>query len=291
MRSTFSSPFPGETLRLDRHFRLHGPGAAGSEQSASCRPWTTGGEVSGSPRIRTRLVPFHGGWFLFLGYELVRQIEPSIRTQDPPAGPVAFATRIPVALVRNRRSGQAWIVAEPATGGDAALLRQDIRACRRSRMRRRPGEAAGDRDHRAGSRGISRAPSTRIRQLIARGDVYQVNLARRWTATVSPGLQARRHLSPAASDESGAVRRHRHAGRLVADQFVAGTPRPQPGRRGGNPARLPARGRPPMIPALEEARRRDLLANPKERAEHIMLIDLERNDLGRISRARLRGGR
>jgi anthranilate synthase component 1 len=32
----------------------------------------------------------------------------------------------------------------------------------------------------------------------------------------------------------------------------------------------------------EGSQRRELLANPKERAEHIMLIDLERNDLGRI---------
>jgi len=27
----------------------------------------------------------------------------------------------------------------------------------------------------------------------------------------------------------------------------------------------------------------ELAAHPKERAEHIMLIDLERNDLGRVS--------
>jgi anthranilate synthase component 1 len=34
----------------------------------------------------------------------------------------------------------------------------------------------------------------------------------------------------------------------------------------------------------DEALSRELLAHPKERAEHIMLIDLERNDLGRVCR-------
>jgi anthranilate synthase component 1 len=37
-------------------------------------------------------------------------------------------------------------------------------------------------------------------------------------------------------------------------------------------------------PALDEALARELLADPKERAEHVMLLDLGRNDLGRVCR-------
>jgi anthranilate synthase component 1 len=36
--------------------------------------------------------------------------------------------------------------------------------------------------------------------------------------------------------------------------------------------------------AADSALSRELLAHPKERAEHVMLIDLERNDLGRVCR-------
>jgi anthranilate synthase component 1 len=38
-------------------------------------------------------------------------------------------------------------------------------------------------------------------------------------------------------------------------------------------------------PAVDAAREADLLADPKENAEHVMLVDLARNDLGRVARA------
>jgi anthranilate synthase component 1 len=37
--------------------------------------------------------------------------------------------------------------------------------------------------------------------------------------------------------------------------------------------------------AVDQARERELLADPKENAEHVMLVDLARNDLGRVARA------
>jgi anthranilate synthase component 1 len=273
--------FPGETLYLDRQFRLHGPGAAGSGNQflPVLDDWWR--SVRQPPPDTDAVVPFHGGWFLFLGYELVRQIEQSIRTQDPPAGPVAFATRIPVALVRNRRSAQAWIVADPAHRGEAALLEQDIRALRPQRDVTASGDVLVS--------GITEPDPVaflgavdRIRQLIARGDVYQVNLARRWTATVSPDLrpadiyQRLRRTNPAPY--SGIA--------TLGDwSVISSSPERLVRSRHGRVDTRPIAGTRPTAddPGLEEARRRDLLANPKERAEHIMLIDLERNDLGRIS--------
>jgi len=38
-----------------------------------------------------------------------------------------------------------------------------------------------------------------------------------------------------------------------------------------------------LIPAQDEANAAELLADPKERAEHIMLVDLARNDVGRVA--------
>ena len=69
------------------------------------------------------------------------------------------------------------------------------------------------------------------------------------------------------------------------------------GRRRCSRARSPARVRAASTAAEDGRLRADLLADEKERAEHVMLVDLGRNDLGRVSRAghgdgrRAHGGR
>jgi anthranilate synthase component 1 len=53
--------------------------------------------------------------------------------------------------------------------------------------------------------------------------------------------------------------------------------------RGDKIETRPIAGTRPRFPGDDVAERiRDLVGNPKERAEHVMLIDLERNDLGRV---------
>lgn len=271
--------FPGETLRLDQHFHLHGPLTAASNGFLpALDAWWRSIQLPRGPDLS---LPFTGGWFLFLGYELVRQIEPGISTPAPLAGPVAFATRIPVALVRNRRAKRAWIVSEDGQAAAVDILRNDIRTCHGPLRHDLPGRQLA-------SEIIEPAPGDylvaveEIRRRIARGDVYQVNLARHWRATLGTGVQpidiyARlRGTNPAP-----------YAGIATLDGWtlISSSPERLVRSRGGVVESRPIAGTRPTTddPALEEVQRRDLLANPKERAEHIMLIDLERNDLGRIS--------
>ena len=44
-------------------------------------------------------LPFHGGWFLYLGYELAEEIEPGLKLHDDALLPTAFAVRCPAALI------------------------------------------------------------------------------------------------------------------------------------------------------------------------------------------------
>ncbi len=273
--------FPGETLRLDHNFRVHSShGRAGDSFLLALDEWWRGSQVPTDPGL---VLPFHGGWFLFLGYELAGQIEPSIRVPDPPEGPVAVATRIPVALVRNRQTGRAWIVAESGHGDAVAELRRDLAACASSprsstrEVRLVTGICEPD-------PGEFLAAVAEIRRLITRGDVYQVNLARRWHAAVSPGVNPAdiyrelRRTNPAP-----------YAGIATFGDWalISSSPERLVRSRGGVVETRPIAGTRPTAahPSLEDAQRRDLLANPKERAEHIMLIDLERNDLGRVSQS------
>lgn len=272
--------FPGHTLSLDERFLLDG--AQGSERQRflpALDEWWRSNRVAVDPR---QALPFHGGWFIYLGYELVKQIEPSIQVTVPPTGPVAFATRIPVALVRNRRTGMAWIVAESTHAQAVDELRHDL-----ERYAATLPVSAPTRESQVTSLSEPRAELflaavAEVRQRIARGDVYQVNLARHWLATVRDGVRPADIYSRLRQSNPAP-----YAGIAAHGDWtlISSSPERLVRSRAGTVETRPIAGTRPTAdhPSLEEARRHELLANPKERAEHIMLIDLERNDLGRIS--------
>jgi anthranilate synthase component 1 len=123
---------------------------------------------------------------------------------------------------------------------------------------------------------------SRIRELIYDGELIQCVISRRWEVTPAPEpmavYQALSSLNPSpyhfylelpdgvllgASPELLV----RQADEELTVRPIAGTR-----RRGANSAE-------------DEALEEEMLADPKERAEHIMLVDLGRNDLGRVSSA------
>ena len=122
----------------------------------------------------------------------------------------------------------------------------------------------------------------RAQEYIRAGDIYQVILSQRFAVPV-PGLdslavyRALRRLNPSPYmfllDTGGAWLAGASPERLVRLEQGRVDMRPLAGtRRRGATA------------AEDEALAAELSADPKERAEHVMLIDLTRNDLGRVSR-------
>jgi para-aminobenzoate synthetase component I len=115
----------------------------------------------------------------------------------------------------------------------------------------------------------------RVRTAIGRGDVYHVNLVGHagvpYTGDPRPAL-ARVAALPGA----------RYGGVLTGAGWAIGCASPETlvEVRAGRVATRPIKG---TRPATAEGRR-DLLASAKERAEHIMIVDLERNDLARTAK-------
>ncbi len=222
-------------------------------------------------------LPFRGGWLLYLGYELAATIEPGLRlpANDGPL-PTALALRCPAAVLVDRREACCWLIAEPHHANLLDQMTADI-----ERIVPAPSSLP------LLAEVIEDAPESylagvqRIHDYLRAGDVFQVNLSRAWRAryesAVTPAAlyASLRQANPAPFAAmlqwQGAAVLSSSPERLVCVRGDSVQTRPIAGTR----ARFAGDD--------DKARRDELVGHPKERAEHVMLIDLERNDLGRIA--------
>nr|WP_223846341.1 aminodeoxychorismate synthase component I [Wenzhouxiangella sp. AB-CW3] len=223
-------------------------------------------------------LPFCGGWFVYLGYELAGEIEPGLAL--PPAGdglPVALARRCPAALLKDHLRDETWLVAEDAESLEAA--RADVATAPRSINQLPVPDLRVTAD--AGERFTEGV--RRIREWILDGDVFQVNLSRAWQGQsdhpIDP-LALYQALAQANPAPFAAL------ARLPGGTVLSSSPERLVEVRDGQVQTRPIAGTRPRgtSAGLDESLSRELVSHPKERAEHIMLIDLERNDLGRVCR-------
>jgi anthranilate synthase component I len=245
-----------------------------SQPSAASRGRGTDEELS---------LPFTGGWLLYLGYELAQQIEGRLRLPKPAAGPIAQAIRVPAAIVHEHGSSRAWIVAEPAARSSIEQILDDIRqlppeSAQPSPMELLAGAVQEDEPERY------LLAVERALEYIAAGDVYQANLSRGWRAVLNAGVRPdqlyRRLRETNPGPFSGIAQ-------LQDLAVISSSPERLVDVRDGWVTTRPIAGTRPRghDHAADLDLARELHAHPKERAEHVMLIDLERNDLGRVCEA------
>jgi anthranilate synthase component I len=291
---------PRAALWLDAQGRLGSSGivARGESFLSALEHWwlaerSVGGGDAGAE------IPFAGGWALYLGYEMAEEVEPRL-TLPPSTLPWrAFALRTPCALVHVHSTDRVFAVAESDAADALDVLSSD--AERAQRMSEALPESMPEPTHPRvhmprGLRISEEEPARflervrRAQEYIGAGDIYQANLSRDWlielpeagaegsgwsVAELYGRLSAANPAPFAALVQWGGVallssspeRLIRVCGREVETRPIAGT-RPRSRSPGGDAAEAAA-----------------LVAHPKERAEHIMLIDLERNDLGRVCEA------
>jgi anthranilate synthase component 1 len=238
-------------------------------------------EPANSARV-AKTLPFLGGWFVYLGYEVVAEIEPRVKLQPADAPFSAFALRVGNFAVHDVEADRVYAVSQRADAAAHARLVADLTEA---------GKTKPVRAHQPVLAAIEEEPEelflARVRAAkahIAAGDIYQANLSRRWSLRLRNGADAAhvydalRHANPApfaASVQlpgmsifsSSPERLLQITGREISTRPIAGTR----ARQGS---------------AEQDLRdTAELVAHPKERAEHVMLIDLERNDLGRVCEA------
>ena len=248
-------------------------------------------------------IPFAGGAAGLFAYELGGRFEripaPARNPWKLPDVDLGFYDRGIVFdhLKRNSFVFRWFDGKEAARSGYAECVRETEKVFSKYDLKKQAanrGRSAADRDKIAADQGRIAARLTgnpahrrkqfmesvrKIREHIRRGDVYQVNLSQIIQIILSTHpydlYLKQAALNPTAfaayADFGGHTlvsaspeRLIRVEGRRVSTRPIAGT-RP----RSANPVRDRALGS-------------ELLLSPKERAEHVMLVDLERNDLGRV---------
>jgi anthranilate synthase component 1 len=236
--------------------------------------WDKAGQLSDQEETR---LPFHGGWFVYLGYELLHQLEPSVPIKQPASAfPLAALARIPAAIMVDHIEGQTYLFAEEAYSHLLEDLRTDLSCVSNYTGSPVKVNALEEEDERIFLQGVAE-----IKRYILEGDVFQVNLARQWRARIehqdsAAGIYAQlRESNPAPF--AGIANFGKY-------QIISSSPERLAKVRDGVIETRPIAGTHPRasLPEEDDRLRLQLIASPKERAEHIMLVDLERNDLGRV---------
>ena len=217
-----------------------------------------------------------GGWALLIGYEAASQVEPVLHLPAARGAlPVAVALRIDAAIEHDRSTGVATLHAIDTAC--AHRMERDLADAGRLAPLPawQPPQQVDVDEPRRFTDGVRH-----VLEYLAAGDVFQANLSRGWTARFDGAVD------PAALFAQ--LRRNNPA--PFAGLFATGTgtvvsasPERLVSVQGDLVETRPIAGTRPRLPGDDEADRiRELVGHPKERAEHVMLIDLERNDLGRV---------
>lgn len=225
-------------------------------------------------------LPFLGGWFVYLGYELAAEIEPSLTLHADPLLPAAFAVRCPVALIYDHAHKACHFVCE--AHGEVAL--QQIRADIAKLPERGIETAAQTPQITMEAPAKFKSAVARAMKYIAAGDVYQANLSRLWSATVSEKVSSAGIYASLCKTNPGPFAGVAH---WQDTSIISSSPERLVRVRNGEISTRPIAGtrRRGDNEADDDGLCAELFAHPKERAEHIMLVDLERNDLGRVCEA------
>ena len=225
--------------------------------------------------IASSQLPFTGGWFVFLGYEVLKAIEPAVVCHDFPFEyPLAFASRCPAAVIVDHCNMQTILVTENEHH-HLDQMAADIEQLASASQSASFDIAVSEDASRSYENGVNR-----ILEYIRAGDVFQVNLSRAWQGRLSGELDSISLYESLCRNNPApfACLIHHQQGDIIGSS----PERLVRSRQGWAEVRPIAGTRPRSGNEQDQQWLHELRTDHKELAEHVMLIDLERNDLGKI---------
>jgi anthranilate synthase component 1 len=250
--------------------------------------------------IRPGLPRFCGGLAGYFGYDLVRFIEPRLgpcSKPDPVGTPDMLFLLVDELAIVDSLQGKLYLVVYanahlPDAWAKANKRLRELRA-RLARAVHEPLLAPSEEvpEFRVFAREDYLEAARKARELIMAGDVMQVQIGqlirKRFAHPPLALYRALRSINPSPYMyyyDFGDFQVVGASPEILVRQELLDTEEPEAATRITIRPIAGTRRR-GLSPQQDEALARELLADPKERAEHLMLIDLARNDLGRIARA------
>ncbi|MEA2498343.1 MAG: anthranilate synthase component [Actinomycetota bacterium] len=242
------------------------------------------------------LPPFHGGAVGFIGYDCVRELE---RLPDPPPDDLhlpdlcLLLTRTFVAL--DHLAQRAFVITNVPSGGDPDAAYDDaVERCEEVILKlQAPVESAASQLGDSDLEFIAAVPDEEYTAWVAAakehiyaGDIFQVVPSRRFEAPLEgSAFNAYRVLRTINPSPYMYFLRFGASGDSPALEIAGSSPEPLVRVMGDVIVTRPIAGTRGRGETAEEdaALASDLLSDEKERAEHVMLVDLARNDVGKVA--------
>ena len=230
--------------------------------------------------VKDKKLPFFGGWFVYFGYELSKEIEPKLNIPDSPFElPTAFASRVKTAIIYDHIDDQIFLVSEDKE--KFKKICEDVESDFHQMNKVKNNFFGSIELLNKGSDEEHQRQVKKCIKYIFQGEIFQANLSRLWNYRVDKGIGATDIYSQLRlknpSPFSGLVN--------YKNSFIISS----------SPERLvsvnenfletrPIAGtRPRGSSGLHDIElSNELINSDKEKAEHLMLVDLERNDISKV---------
>lgn len=229
--------------------------------------------------------PFAGGFLGALGYDQGVAGEGLKLPRDPWASPNLVGGFYTNFFVFDHRRRELHLVLDEARESERAQWLDLARSCASGARARTRFETVGELCRRIPGE-VHRARIERVRELIARGEIYQANLAHPFEVrTLGSPLELYLRLRETNPAPYGAYLSWEGSGNVRAGALISASPELLLEVEAGALHSRPIKGtaRRSSDPTRDEALARALLESPKDRAELAMIVDLLRNDLGRVA--------
>ncbi len=227
-------------------------------------------------------IPFLGGWFVYLGYELVSEIEDSLDLPESPYEiPTAFASRVKSAIIYDQLENILYFISE---GSEESIekMYMDYETIKKKKKKKFLKKRI--KFLKKGSDSQHKKDIKKCIEYIYQGEIFQANLSRLWEFELDSNLSESeiyrelRKTNP--SPFSGLLKKGKSC-------IICSSPERLVSVKNGILETRPIAGtRPRGQSGLTDIElSRELISSEKERAEHLMLVDLERNDIARVCEA------